>query len=115
MIFDFLFKKTGKALDENKYFNYPITKQQLAILQSQEHVEFKKTLLEVMENKVAENINLLVHSKNKEEVERYKAVVLVYEDLVNFFLEKPDHKPEKRYTDPFKKATRQKNFGLEIF
>lgn len=108
MVFDFLFKKTGKELDDNKYFNYSITKQQLDILRSQENEQFKRVLLEVIEQKLAENINLLVHCKKGDE-EKFKAVVRVYEDLINFFKETPEQKPVKKYSDLLKKVTRLKN------
>lgn len=85
MKFDFLFKKKGNDLDKNNYFNYCITKEQLSILESEEHERFKNALLEVMEAKMAENIFMLIHNKNKELDDLYRGVALVYEDLITLF------------------------------
>lgn len=103
MIFDFLFKKTGKDIDENKYFNYDLNEQQIAILQSEEHKEFKDVMLDVMEKKIAENINALIHNHDDQKDELYKAVVLVYEDWIDYFLTAKVVDPKKRF-DPLNKT-----------
>lgn len=73
-------------------------------LSNNEHQKFKEALLTAFQAKIDENIDIIVHSKGKIDDEmrgKLLGVVLVYEDLIDFFTKK-DKKENKKYKDPVK-------------
>lgn len=103
-MFQYLFRKFAKKFDGNKYFNYSVDEKEINVLQAPEYEEFRKALVSIMEKKVSENMNLLVHRDTSDkEAGIYIGAIRVYEDLIQWFT-KVEAKPNKGYTDPYNQS-----------